>query len=356
MHGMSTARCGVSKKQDTKQASGNLPREMKHEWQCLGGKNMKKKNLKITCSVQIIFITILTFFFCIFPSPKPASALSGADVAVYNDSMAPIPNTSGAWQSGVIAIKRMLTNLGFTYEEINYHHLNDPHLNFSALYKVILIPGGYAQWYNYWISRSGKEQIRNFVRNGGGYFGICAGAFFASDRIVWEGVTYDDDAGYNVYEELTGYDLDLFSGTGTGPMNAIADWNKEGYNMTTFDFTTENTVLKGYKKPPYTEDILYYGGPYFTADSGANIEILAKYRYNSKPGIIAFKYGSGRVVLSGPHPEIEEDSDRDGVTIPREDSMNDNGSDWLLTKYILRWLMKMDASKQPSAWLPLLLE
>lgn len=305
---------------------------------------MKIKNKDKTMpAARIIFMAAIITFLCFNPFLKVAYALNGADVALYNDSIAPA-GYEGAWQSGVTAIKNMLTTIGLTYEEITYMDLNYSTQDFSGLYKVILIPGGYAQWYNYWISKAGKERIRNFVRNGGGYFGICAGSFFALDRTVWEGTTYDDNEGYNAYGELTGYDLDLFPGSGTGPMNEIANWNAEGYNMTTINFQTENTVLTSYKTIPYAEDILYYGGPYFSADAGSAVEVLATYNYNGQPAVVAFNYGSGRVVLSGPHPEIEEDSDRDGVTIDREDIMNDNGSDWELVKYILNWIMNRSIS------------
>ena len=290
---------------------------------------MKRKNKYNTMPVtRIILIISVTIFLCINPFLQKVYALNGADVALYNDSIAP-SGYSGVWQDGITAIKNMLTTIGFTYEEITYKDLNDSTQNFSNLYKVILIPGGYAQWYNYWISKAGKERIRNFIKKGGGCFGICAGAYFAADRTVWEGVTYDDNVDYNAYGELTGYDLDLFSGTGTGPINEIANWPE--YKMTTINFQTENTVLKGYKQIPYTEDMLYYGGPYFTSDTGSQVEILGTYNYNGQPAIVAFSYGSGRVVLSGPHPEIEK-------------------ADWDLVKYMLNWLMKPNLPSCPSLY------
>ena len=57
----------------------------------------------------------------------------------------------------------MLSAMGYTYEEITYLDLQYAPEDFSALYKVILVPGGYAQWYNYWISKAAKQRIRNFV-------------------------------------------------------------------------------------------------------------------------------------------------------------------------------------------------
>lgn len=275
-----------------------------------------------------VIISASVLLACLFYYSGTAIALQGANVALYNDSKAPIKK--GAWQDGLTAIKSMLTNLGLTYEEISYTDLNSSSQDFSSLYKIILFPGGYAPYYNWWINSTGKERIRTFVRNGGGYFGICAGAYFAVDRVAWGGMVYDDSAGY---------DLDLFQGTGAGDEDKITDYYAGNWSMLTFNFNTTNTVAPNYKAVPYTEDIIYLGGPYFTADSGTAFEVLATFADNGQPGIIAFQYGSGRVVLSGPHPEIEEDSNRDGVTIQGEDSLNDNGSDWELTRHILNWLI-----------------
>jgi glutamine amidotransferase-like uncharacterized protein len=277
---------------------------------------MKRKNKHNMMPVtRIILIISVAIFLCINPFQQKVYALNGADIALYNDSIAPSAQ-SGVWQDGITAIKSMLTTKGFTYEEITYKDLNESTQNFSNLYKVILIPGGYAWWYNYWISNAGKTRIRNFIYGGGGYLGICAGAYFASDTIVFDGVTYGDNAGYNAYGELTGYDLNLFSGTGVGSITEIAKY--PAYAMTTINFQTENSVLKNYKQIPYTENMLYYGGPYFTGTGSA--EILGTYNVNGYPAIVAFNYGSGRVVLSGPHPET-------------------GGYNWDLAKYILNWLV-----------------
>lgn len=311
---------------------------------------MKEKNkCKIVYNLKICLFLLITCLYLVC-SARMAIALNGADVAIYNDSAAPL-GTSGAWQEGITAIKYMLTWMGLTYEDISYQDLNNSNQDFSSLYKVLHFPGGSPIYYNYWISKSGRERIHNFVRNGGGYFGICAGAFFAADIAVWDGIWYDDDTGYNAFGELIGYDLDLFPGSGIGPINGIAYYDIEGYkeyNMATLNFENENTILSCYKSIPYTEDILYYGGPYFSIDEGADVEVLATYEYNGEPAIVACQYESGKVVLSGPHPEIEEDSFRDGVTLAKEYAMYDNGSDWNLILHILNWMMNVEcATNEP---------
>ena len=72
---------------------------------------------------RIILITSVTIFLCINPFLKTAHSLNGADIALYNDSIAP-SEQSGVWQDGITAIKNMLTTEGFTYEEITYKDLN----------------------------------------------------------------------------------------------------------------------------------------------------------------------------------------------------------------------------------------
>lgn len=294
-------------------------------------------HLLISASVSICFFSI---------SSPQAFALSGADFAVYNDSIA--GSYSGTWSEGVTAVKNMLSYQGFTYEEITYNDLNSSTQDFSSLYKAIIVPGGFSYYYNYWISKAGKERIRSFVNNGGGYLGICAGAFFAVDKVVWEDVTYDDTSYQNSYGELSAFDLNLVSVTGTGPITKIADWNTTHWNMTTIDFSSSN-ILSKYKTAPFSEDIIYIGGPYFSNFDTSTVKVLATYQSNSKPAVIMANYGSGTVVLFGPHPEIEEDNVRDGVVLNTsgrltKEQMNDNGTDWELMRHVFNELVSINSN------------
>lgn len=271
------------------------------------------------------------------------AALHGAQVAIYNDS--------GVWADGKTALESMMTWAGITYEEITASDLNSSSTNLSSLYKTIIIPGGDAGYYNGaygnadYINATGKANIRNFVNNDGGYLGICAGAYFASDNVY-----YSLDGGAS-YQYLGGYTLDLWSGTASGPMNDIATYNADtsvyNYTMATLNFTSGNNVLSGYS----SEDLLYFGGSTFS-NYGTDTTVLATYENNNvlgtnSPAIVASTYGSGKVVLFGPHPEIEEDSSRDGVTTSGLKSWNGttdnyamdaNDTKWYLLKDVLAYL------------------
>ena len=136
-------------------------------------------------------------------------------------------------------------------------------------------------------------------------------------KLARKSVLYDDDDGNPDFcGGASGYSLDLFPGIGTGPINNIAGFYNpyEGWAMTPFSFQN-STVLSCFKGStgvtsfPFSEDILYYGGPFFTIDEAEPLyeliddyEVLATYDYNDEAAIVAFRYGSGKVVLCGPHP------------------------------------------------------
>jgi len=72
-------------------------------------------------------------------------------------------------------------------------------------------------------------------------------------------------------------------------------------------------------------------------DTSAEVTVVAGYNATDQPAMLAFNYDSGRVFLVGTHPEIKEDSDRDGVTFG--DELGDQGSDWDLMKRAAVWCL-----------------
>lgn len=70
--------------------------------------------------------------------------------------------------------------LGIPYETLNKDKIK------RGLEDVdfIVVPGGYTQQYMPALGEMGKEAIRNFIDEGGGYIGICPG--FISHRVGWK--------------------------------------------------------------------------------------------------------------------------------------------------------------------------
>ncbi|WP_254510517.1 BPL-N domain-containing protein [Anatilimnocola floriformis] len=50
---------------------------------------------------------------------------------------------------------------------------------------VVMLPGGSSNTQGATLGEEGREEIRKFVRGGGGYIGICAGAYLATNDYDW---------------------------------------------------------------------------------------------------------------------------------------------------------------------------
>jgi glutamine amidotransferase-like uncharacterized protein len=253
----------------------------------------------------------ICFIFLLFLS-LTISAQEKTNFAIYHDY------GIGAWEDGVIAFEHFLDWKGLTHERITANEING--IELKEFYDAIYFPGGDADYYTADINSLGIVHIRELVNEGGGYMGKCAGAEFACDKLVWEGITYD-------------YPLNLFEGKAIGPIDEIAPW--PDYDMTVLSMDPLNPINQF---EPETEDILYWGGCWFQPYTNAQYDTLATYNaYLDRLAAINFEYGNGRVLLIEPHPEIEEDSDRDGVNVATE--LDDNGTDWNFLWCATDWLL-----------------
>ncbi|NIA30562.1 MAG: hypothetical protein GWP06_11710, partial [Actinobacteria bacterium] len=246
-------------------------------------------------------------------------AIEGAEIAIYNGE--------GTWYDGIVSFEQFLDWKGITHERLGPLDINLN--NLTNYYNGIYFPGGDAYYYKRAINETGLQHIRELVQGGGAYIGMCAGAYFASDSVEWEGGIYD-------------YQLDLFQGTATGAIDEIAPWPE--YVMTVIDLNPGNPINQ-YEPPSQTT--LYYGGPVFKPQQNASIDTVATWREHANDAaIINFSYGSGRVLLVGPHPEIEEDGDRDSTDFAQE--LDDNGTEWNLLWTAMDWVLGRPISKPPG--------
>ncbi|WP_223885640.1 BPL-N domain-containing protein [Nocardia colli] len=145
-------------------------------------------------------------------------------------------------------------------------------------------PGGGADLDGTWRTlRDSADLIRDWVRNGGSYLGLCFGGYLAGR-----------DPGFDL---LPG-DTDGYAGS---PGATVPDDRD----------TVVAVTWQGKPRHMYFQD-----GPAFLLDNGADATVLATYP-NGMAAVVVAPYGKGRVGVSGPHPEADESWYADkGLTNP----------------------------------------
>ncbi len=182
--------------------------------------------------------------------------------------------------------KNLVPGYNFSYSTSNI-------INSTTLqsYNVLVMPGGNDYITNYngtTIASIDPNAIRNFVNNGGGYVGICAGAFAGAY-----------------------YTKDCYYGWGVAPnVNCLQAYYENNTSITI------NSAGKDIMGKDGRITTLYWNGPAMNASGMARV--LATYDgiVNSGNTIIASGmaaividyYGRGRSVLIGPHPEMDPQS------------------------------------------------
>jgi putative intracellular protease/amidase len=74
-----------------------------------------------------------------------------------------------------------------TFSELQVTKLDGSEIRGGKLanFNVVLVPGGSGSKEAAALEESGRQEIRSFVERGGGYLGICAGAYLASADYDW---------------------------------------------------------------------------------------------------------------------------------------------------------------------------
>ena len=155
--------------------------------------------------------------------------------------------------------------------------------------EILIMPGGRDRPYCDALNGAGNRVIRNFVHAGGRYLGICAGAYYACARIVWDKGSED--------QIIAPRELALFPGSAIGPAYGNGTFGYEHYQgAAVIDLHDDQAqIIKSY----------YHGGCMFEQPE-ADTRVLAY--YSGLPGTpiaaLAQPCGNGLAVLLGVHAEI----------------------------------------------------
>lgn len=152
---------------------------------------------------------------------------------------------------------------------------------------LFVMPGGADLPYVKKLNGNGNKNIKNYVKNGGSYLGICAGSYYGASYVEF-------DKGGKL-EVLGKRELAFFPGKAIGPVLSNYVYNSNSGARAARLYLTLSTQK---------ESAAYYnGGGYFDdAAKYPNVTVIGYYE-NGLPSIIHIAYGEGNVVLSGVHFE-----------------------------------------------------
>ncbi len=166
------------------------------------------------------------------------------------------------------------------------------------LFDVVVFPGGSARAQGQAIREAGRDHVREFVRSGGGYLGICAGAYLGTCRL----------------EQY----LSMVRAFHYSP------WER-GEQRVDIELTEYGRDLLGMADQPGPFDVRYANGPLFFHEAGLvpdldlpAFEVVARFRSGTTwegqvqevmvdtPAIVSAEFGRGRCILISPHPESDD--------------------------------------------------
>ncbi len=167
---------------------------------------------------------------------------------------------------------------------------------------LFIMPGGADIPYCKSLSPQGNKVIRDYVEEGEGfYLGICAGAYYGAENIVFAPGT--------PLEVMGKRDLSFFPGRAEGPVLAPYDYKvNSGARVASVKWMNQDSDLsKNSILPAY-----FNGGCYFVeAHKFPEVISLASYvepdGTEDKVAIVEIKIGKGRALLSGVHFEYDSE-------------------------------------------------
>ena len=168
-------------------------------------------------------------------------------------------------------------------------------------YRLLFVVGGTSTSHGQSLGKSGINNMRSFVENGGSYVGTCAGAFFASNG-------YDGNVDYPYYLSIW---PGMMQHTGLKNTRSGMFIEQESPLLRYFDFGGDY----------YVDSIRHNTGGY-PVDFPIGTEVLARYNYpksktvHGKPSIWSYKKSlkAGRIVMEGSHPEEVLEGERRDLT------------------------------------------
>ena len=232
------------------------------------------------------------------PKPKAAPKVVPPDINGYKtiipapEKSAPVKvaiyRGSGAPDDAAENVKRRVDTIpGATVTILAAEEVGTTDLK---AFDVVVFPGGGARSQAKAIGEAGLNNVREYVRNGGGYVGVCAGAYLACSNFDWSLQLLNASTVSQKWMRGSGYlDMEL-TPAGRGLLGDVPGTFKVRYN--------NGPVFKPGDKPelPTYTPLAFFRSE--VAENGTPAGVMV-----NSPAQAIGTYGKGRVFISSPHPE-----------------------------------------------------
>lgn len=191
--------------------------------------------------------------------------------------------------------------------KIDLYHIgpSDVRPAVTSQFDLLIFPGGSGSKQGKALGEERRNHVRTFVRDGGGYVGVCAGAYLSSAHYSWS---------------LDLIDSSVFAGSreieGVGRKQM---WYRGTKSRVDLELSEAGKRLFTGVPPKF--DVLYHNGPIISPKEIPEIEDYTplawfrseQVRYEPQrgtmvdtPAIVSGRFGRGRIVSISPHPEADQ--------------------------------------------------
>jgi len=169
-------------------------------------------------------------------------------------------------------------------------------------FHLAVFPGGSGSKQAKALAPVGRKAVQDFVRNGGGFAGICAGSYLAASNYEWS-------LGLSNHKTFC-------KSVNIPEVGRKSMWYRGPSATVQMELTDAGRKILGNKKGAF--DVRYHNGPIMSPMGKAGLgafQPLAHFRsevsryepqkgtMTGTPAIIVGQYGKGRVLCISPHPE-----------------------------------------------------
>ncbi len=210
------------------------------------------------------------------------------------------PGTGSSGKTNIPRIVDQANNI-----DIHFLGVEDIHPDVLSQFDLLIFPGGSGSKQANALGDERREFVRHFVKDRGGYVGVCAGAYLCSAHYSWS---------------LNLVDSHVF--TGSREIEGIGRkqmWYRG--ETTRIEIELSEAGQQIFVDVPPKFDVNYHNGPIISPKQSSEIEDytpLAWFRSEqvryppqqgtmiNTPAIVSGRFGEGRIISISPHPEADQ--------------------------------------------------